>query len=393
MISASDFSQRLLEAGFNFATGVPCSLLTPLLNYLIAQEGLTYVGATNEGQAVAMAAGATVAGRGSVVLMQNSGLCNAIDPLTSLNTVFGLPVLLIVSWRGEQSMRDEPQHRIMGTILQNLLDLIGIPAAILPREPDAAFTVLHDVITTVRQKGRTVAIIVREKTFETTDDCPAFISPRRSEGVFFTALGGSGLTPSRYDALVAIDSALPEQTVLITTTGKTSRELFCINDAPRNLYIVGSMGLASSLGLGLSMSRRERVVIVDGDGAALMHMGSLATIGSYGGSNLTHIVLDNGCHDSTGGQPTVSGNVRFGQIGAACGYALGIEANGLNELGAALHKCAAAPGPQLLHIHVRPGSLLALPRPALTPEKTLARLRKHLNTFPVAAEPSRRRIE
>ena len=191
----------------------------------------------------------------------------------------------------------------------------------------------------------------------------------------------TGSAVSRSDALTRIIANTPLQdTVIIATTGYSGRELFAINDRSNQLYMVGSMGCASSLGLGLALSRPDlRVVVVDGDGAALMRMGNFATIGTYGGGNLIHILLDNEVHDSTGAQATVAGNVAFAEIAAACGYGLVCSGNDPAIIDQAL-STVPDEGPRFVHLKIKPGTIDKLPRPDITPEAVVKRLMNHIGT-------------
>ncbi|NJO31806.1 MAG: hypothetical protein HC869_00400 [Rhodospirillales bacterium] len=222
-------------------------------------------------------------------------------------------------------------------------------------------------------------MIIQDETFTGSPDAVPPLA-KKAAGVV-ELFPERAASPSRFKALEVINSELASSDLVFSTTGKSSRELYCINDSPANLYVVGSMGLASSIALGLSLNWKDRILIIDGDGSALMHMGSFAAIGTYGRGNLTHIILDNGYHDSTGGQPTVSTNVSFAKVGIACGYAYGAEVSTLEDLAVALRNCRDHDGPQVLHVHVRPGSISPLPRPKLSPIENLSRFRQHLATW------------
>lgn len=311
-----------------------------------------------------------MAGRKSVVLMQNSGLGNAVNPLTSLVEPFGLPMLLITSWRGKPGMKDEPQHERMGKATHALLDAMDIPWVDLSTDEEEALAQLAQVLERIETERRCVAIVVADKTFDkiTAAEKPVTRKPRgRYQDL---SIGGALLT--RAEVLRHIAKS-DRGTVRLCTTGKTGRELFATEDAENNLYVVGSMGLASSIGLGMALSTEAPVMVIDGDGAALMHMGALTGIGTYGGANLIHLVLDNGAYDSTGGQATISMNAPFAEIAAACGYAMGYKVEDLAELDHALN--APRTGPVLIHMPILPGSMDDLPRPDKTPVEVLARLR------------------
>jgi phosphonopyruvate decarboxylase len=349
VIDADRLLDRLAARGIGLATGVPCSYLTPLIDRAIAGRSMRYVAAANEGEALAVAAGAWLGGTAGLVLLQSSGLGNAVNPLTSLNDPFRIPALLVVTWRAEPGgPPDEPQHHKMGSILLGLLEVLGVPARILPVEGWEA--VVDEVLDERDRTGLPVALVVRHETF-------APVTAERPTGA---------ATMSRRDALLAIRRALPSDGLLVATTGFTGRELYALGDRADQLYVVGSMGCASSLALGLALTRPERrVVCVDGDGAVLMRMGALATIGAEAPRNLLHVVLDNGCHDSTGGQATVTGTTDLAAVAAACGYASVRREERPDALADAVGGILR--GPAFLHVPIRPGTAGKLPRPVVTP--------------------------
>ncbi len=373
MIRAETWAGLLNEAGYTLATGVPCSSLAPLQNYFQATNRFTYVAAPNEGQAVAVAAGAIMAGRRAVVLMQNSGLGNAINPLTSLVEVFQLPLMLITSWRGQPGRPDEPQHMRMGLSTHAVLDAIGIPHTTLATEGTEAMRQLHWAIGLAERGRRCVAIVVPDGVFDATHapaEAPATCAP----GIPEDLTCGAPMM-SRTDALKVVCMQAGPDTIRLATTGKTGRELFAVADDPRNLYVVGSMGLASSVGLGLSLALPRPILVIDGDGAALMHLGALPMIARYGGKTLMHVVLDNGAYDSTGGQRSISTHAPFSEIAAKCGYAYAARVD--NAAGLASAMGGAACGPALIHVLLRSGSPPHLPRPSRAPPETLKRLQHH----------------
>lgn len=383
-IRAAEFVEAARSKGFSLYAGVPCSYLKPFINYVIDDAHLTYVSSANEGDAVATASGAALGGQRAIAMMQNSGLGNAISPLTSLNYVFRLPILLIVTWRGDPDVPDEPQHELMGQITGELLDSMRIPWEYFPSKPEQIEPALRRAIAHMDETGRPFALLMRKGTVsayglrESGQVVPA--------AAHHTCSGehGAAALSSRTEALAAIIRHTPQEQgyVLIATTGFTGRELFALNDRENQLYMVGSMGCASSLALGLSLSRPDlKVVVVDGDGAALMRMGNLATIGSYGRANLTHILLDNGVHDSTGGQATVSANVDFAAVAQACGYGLSLRCDSLSELAGVFS--AQAGGPRFAHLRTQPGAPADLPRPKVTPAQVKARLMAHLASIEV----------
>ncbi|OWU83983.1 hypothetical protein ATO6_16405 [Oceanicola sp. 22II-s10i] len=377
MVSTARWATALVEAGYGFASGVPCSSLAALQTFFLSSPRVDYVAATNEGQAVAAAAGAVMAGRRSVVLMQNSGLGNAVNPLTSLIEPFGLPLLLITSWRGKPGMKDEPQHERMGHATHPLLDAMEIPWVTLSDDEDTALAQLAEVLARIETEQRCIAIVVPDKTFDKIKAEEKPVS-RRDEGDYADLTTGGALLP-RIEVLRHITHGFDPAAIRLATTGKTGREMFATADLDSNLYVVGSMGLASSIGLGMALSTKEKVLVIDGDGAALMHMGAIPMIASYAPANLIHLVLDNGAYDSTGGQATISLNTPFAKVAAACGYASSYRVDDLAGLDRAL--AGNQEGPVMIHMPILPGSMDDLPRPDKTPREVLSRLRTRFD-FP-----------
>ena len=375
MISAGQFIEQASANGFDFYTGVPCSFLTPLINGVISDPALTYVGAASEGEAVAIAAGAWLAGKQPVVMFQNSGLGNAVNPLTSLNAPFRIPSLLITTWRGEPGRPDEPQHEVMGQITHDLLSLMGIAHAALPDRIESLPQALADAAGQIRQ-DRCFAFVMSDGSvaMEALNAQPT-AKPAKAEIL-------SRLThatpPTRALVLEKFLALTGEKTAVIATTGKAGRELFMLHDRPQHLYLVGSMGGASGVGLGVALNSPGQVVVLDGDGAALMKLGTLATIGAYAPANLLHILLDNGVHDSTGGQPTVSPSVDFAAIAAACGYARAASCDSLEGFEELCRRLSGGSGPSLLHVKIQPGSLAKLIRPTVKPPEVARRFRAFL---------------
>jgi phosphonopyruvate decarboxylase len=376
VIAADDFLGPARERGFNFFTGVPCSFLTPLINGVIGDPKIDYVGAASEGEAVAIGAGAWLAGRNTVVMCQNSGLGNAVNPLTSLNFPFRIPTLMIVTWRGQPGLNDEPQHELMGQITRSLLDLIAVPHRPFPRSPDEVGEALDEAVAEMARTGLPYAFVLDKGAVGKADLCqpppPARLAGR------FEDLRHGGKRPSRMRALECFLETVPDTAAVIATTGKCGRELFTLADRPQQLYQVGSMGGASAMGLGVALNTERPVVILDGDGAALMKLGSLATIGAAAPANLTHILLDNGVHDSTGGQNTVSSSVDFARVALACGYSYATACDEIGGFEKALKQAFGAPGPSLLHLRIAPGSIDKLGRPTIGPEAVARRFKEFI---------------
>ncbi|HEU0226005.1 MAG TPA: phosphonopyruvate decarboxylase [Steroidobacteraceae bacterium] len=370
MIGAAAFISAATERGVALYTGVPCSYLTPFINHVISAPGLRYVGAANEGDAVAIAAGSALAGVPAVAMFQNSGLGNAVSPLTSLTHTFRIPVLLIVTWRGEPGgPADEPQHALMGQVTPRMLELMEIPWAPFPSTGDAIGPALDAACAHLRDARRPYALVMKKGSVAESKlgPAPAMPAPCRA-----APIAKPRASATRREMLAAIRSAAAGD-VLVATTGYTGRELYALGDSPNQFYMVGSMGCAVSVALGIALARpRRRVIAIDGDGAALMRMGALATVGCERPANLVHVVLDNGMHESTGGQATAASAVDFCAIAAGSGYPSVTAAGDPGALAAGLAR--EIPGPRFIHVPIVPGVPERLPRPTVTPPEVAARL-------------------
>ena len=376
MIEASEFVGPATRLGFDFWAGVPCSFLTPFINYTIGDDSLTYISAANEGDAVAAATGAALGGHRAVAMMQNSGLGNAVSPLTSLTYVFRLPVLIYVTLRGEPGGRpDEPQHELMGAVTTEMLDLMRIPWRFFPTDEAEIDATLDAAVEHMEREQRPYALVMRYGSVAPH----ALKSVPEPRPIAPSAVPHSGPVCQRAAVLQALQSQLTDRDVLITTTGYTGRELYSIGDRPNQLYMVGSMGCASSLGLGLALARPDlRVFVVDGDGAALMRLGAMACIGYERPPNLVHVLLDNQVHESTGAQSTLAHSVDFGSIAMACGYPVVEEVadpDGLVSLIRDNRQTLA-----FYHVPITRGVSAKLPRPNITPAEVTARLRQFIGS-------------
>jgi phosphonopyruvate decarboxylase len=374
MIETKQFGDEMKAIGFDFYAGVPCSFLKALINYAINE--CDYVMAANEGDAVAIASGASLGGKKSVVLMQNSGLTNATSPLTSLNFTFKLPVLGFVSLRGEPGVKDEPQHELMGQITEQMLALMKVEWAYLAEDQNEAITQLKEANKHI-EEGRTFFFVVKKGTFGDVK-----LKPQALKQVSNNKLKKSTSKPTlpiRTEALKVISDLADKDTILLATTGKTGRELFEVEDKPNNLYMVGSMGCISSLGLGLAMARPDKKIIaIDGDGSALMRLGSFATNAYYQPKNLLHVVLDNNAHDSTGGQGTVSHIVDFAGLAANVSYPTAVQAASLEELSDTVSQWKKGGELTFVHLKISQGSPAELGRPTVKPFEVKDRLIKFI---------------
>jgi phosphonopyruvate decarboxylase len=384
VIEARQFVVAARNRGFRWYAGVPCSFLTPFINFVLGDPSLRYVSMGNEGDAVALIAGVALAGdsegrhgRG-ITLMQNSGLGNAVSPLTSLTWTFQLPQLLIVTWRGQPGIADEPQHALMGPITPALLEAMQIPWELFPSDADAIGAALDRAIAHMDTSGRPYCLLMQKGSV-------APYGLESSNGLGSSGPAASAAAPhteagrvSRQDALrEVVARTAPGSTAVLASTGYCGRELYAIADRPNQIYMVGSMGCVIPWALGLALARPDLdVLAIDGDGAALMRMGAMATVGAYGPANLKHLLLDNGAHDSTGGQATVSPSISFAGVAAACGYARALEGDDLGELAAWLVEPRRS-GPSFARLWIRTGTPADLPRPAISPADVKRRFMRH----------------
>lgn len=364
---------QLLERGVSFYAGVPDSLLAPFCAWVADHsDDAHHVITANEGSAVALAAGHQLAsGELGLVYLQNSGLGNAVNPLTSLadTEVYGIPMLLMIGWRGEPGTRDEPQHRKMGKVTGPLLDAIGVPWSVLPAEPEAAEATIDAAVRDARERGGPHALVVPAGSFE-----PYAKAPGPDE---VCELG-------RERALEVLLGSIGTDAALVSTTGMASRELFELREArgeghERDFLTVGSMGHCSQIALGVALAQPGREVwCIDGDGAAIMHLGGLATIGATAPRGLRHVVLNNAAHDSVGGQPTVGQRIDLCAIARACGYREVRRADDEDRLRAALTGLAELEGPLLLEVRIRKGARSDLGRPTLSTQQARAEFSEFL---------------
>lgn len=389
MIEARQFIEAARERGFHWYTGVACSYLTPFINYVSQDESLRYVSMANEGDAVALIAGAALAGDGGaprrrgIAMMRNSGFGNSVSPLTSLTWTFRLPQLPIVTWRGQAGVADEPQHALMGPITPAMLDTMQIPWKRFPSEFEAIGPALDRATAYMDETGRPYALLMQKGSVTDYALKPGTqLSARQFAAPVapVVALRGlePGARPSRQEALRQIvKHTTAAATVLLASTGFCGRKRYAIDDRSNHLYMVGSMGCVLPLALGLAMARPDlRVVALDGDGAALMRLGAFASVGTYGPSNLMHLLLDNGAHESTGGQATVSSSVAFAHVAAACGYASALDTDDVEQISEWLNSPPLS-GSRFARLLTRIGTPKDLPRPSQTPVEVKTPFMRH----------------
>ncbi len=359
MISCEELFEVFKKNDLNFFTGVPDSTFKEWMSFLADEhkKGLTNIIACNECEATAIASGYHLATRKiGVVYMQNSGLGKCVNPLTSLcdKEVYSIPVLLMIGWRGEPGKNDEPQHKKMGRITIPLLEVLEIPYRIVPENLADAEKTINEMKKLAEEKQMPTAIIIKSKVLEEYNS-KTKIQPNYEM--------------SREDAIKIIVEEI-EEGAIISTTGKCSRELYeyrkLRGEKGKDFLTVGSMGCSASIAFGAAISQPgKKFYIFDGDGAILMQMGTLSTIGAYKPRNINHIIFDNSSYDSTGGQPTNSSKVSFGEIALACGYQNAYEVKNKDELIKKIGECYE--GPNMIIVKVKEGSRKDLGRPESTP--------------------------
>lgn len=344
--------------GIDFFAGVPDSLLKDFLAVVAERTAAgRHITCPNEGSAVALACGYHLATGGvPLVYMQNSGLGNAVSPLMSLShpAVYGIPLLLLIGWRGQPGVDDEPQHQAMGASTGAMLDCLGVPYRAIGADCDDIAAVLRDLVDLARQKSMPVALLVGKGTFAAATET----SPQSGELPVLT----------RKEAIRAIVGSLDQHCVFVATTGLASRELYEIRAETgaghgRDFLNVGAMGHVSQIALGISLGQPDRLVVcLDGDGSLIMHMGSLVTIGVNKPKNLIHVLIDNGVHDSVGGQPTGFARIDALALARSCGYEAACRCASAAEL-AETFGALPLPGPTFIEVVVAPGAAALAGRP------------------------------
>jgi len=373
---AEKFILILNDLGSDFYTGVPDSLLAPFIDEVVRRYGISdkHIVAANEGAAVGLAAGHYLAtGHPAVVYMQNSGIGNAVNPICSLlhEKVYSIPVIFVIGWRGEPGVKDEPQHVFQGEVTLPLLDCLDIPYVVVSGETDD----LNDVAGSFKRhisNGRSVAFVIRKGSL-TNEHKPDY-----SSDAFI----------SREEALEAILDAGANNSdcgnVYVCTTGKLSREVFEIRERrgdghSHDFLTVGSMGHSLMIAKGIAHAKPDmQIFCLDGDGAVLMHLGSMAVTGVHGTSNLTHIVFNNGAHETVGGLPTVCDRLNLSEVALSFGYKSAYRIETIDELTHALGEAANTDGPVFIEVICNLESRSDLGRPTTTPIENKTELMKYL---------------
>ena len=361
MIRPEFFIEALREKGIDCFAGVPDSLLKNICAYITDHFDAAHnIIAANEGAAVGLAAGHYLAtGQPACVYMQNSGEGNIINPLASLTDqeVYNIPVLLLIGWRGRPGVHDEPQHVKQGKVTTGLLNVMGVNYEVLSKEEDKAAKQIEKAAKALANK-EVFALVIEKDTFE----------DYKLQNVEV-----NDLTMSREEAIQTVAAALGEKDCIVSTTGMISRELFEYRAAmnqghERDFLTVGSMGHASQIALGIALAQPDRRVwCFDGDGAAIMHMGSMAIVANKAPKNYVHVVFNNGAHDSVGGQPTVGLKIDLPAVAKAVGYKATYSVDSKADLESVLAKVNSFESPALLEIKVKKGNRKDLGRPTTTP--------------------------
>lgn len=359
MIDVKDFIRYLKNNNINFFCGVPDSQLSPFCDYI--EENENNIIAANEGNAVGIASGYHLTTDNyPVVYLQNSGLGNIVNPVTSLThkKVYSIPVIYIIGWRGQPGVHDEPQHKKQGEITLDLLDLLDITYIIINKESE-----FEDLKNTFENEfkeklnnGESVAIVVSKGAFKD-----------------YKIKKSNTNTLTREKAIQTIIDHLTDEDMIISTTGKSSRELFEYRESRNqghgnDFLTVGSMGHSSSIALGVALNNKnKKIFCFDGDGALLMHMGSVALIGSKSPNNFYHVMFNNQAHESVGGLPTVMSDIHIDELILSCGYRDVYNVSNIDELNDILPKFIQSDGPVFLNIDINIESRKDLGRPTTTP--------------------------
>ncbi len=374
MVNPADFFNLLKTQSVGFFTGVPDSLLKDFCAYVDDYGGeQDHLIAVNEGAAVAIAAGHHLATGGvPLVYMQNSGLGNAVNPLVSLADaeVDQIPMLLLVGWRGEPDVKDEPQHIKMGKITTRLLEALEIPYVVLSNSLEEVSAEVSTAIKTAREKNMPYALVVRKDTFS------AYASVHAKKETYRL---------TREQAVAEILPLVGVDSVVVSTTGKLSRELFELRKQRneghmRDFLTVGSMGHASQIALGAAQATSKRVYCFDGDGAALMHLGGMATIGARAPKNFIHVVFNNGMHESVGGQATVAFKTDLCEVAHACGYKKVLRVDNRDGIQSIFKGSEHEEGPVFIEVRISGGSRDDLGRPTRSPVENKQDFEKFLKS-------------
>lgn len=360
-LSVQALYNNLNAGGVDYFCGVPDSITGPFSSFLEDHAKDKHTITANEGNAIGLAIGYHIAtGKIPLVYMQNSGLNNTIDPLASLadRSVLNTPMLLLIGWRGQPGKNDEPHHARQGAITPDLLRSLEIPFDTLSHNTAETSQQITEIIKNINDLNRPQALLIEQGNFAryTPNSKPLNNYPMNRE-----------------EALAIVVEALDKDAIIVAGIGKLSRELFEYRQKhgrnhKKDLLVVGGMGHASSIALGIAQQKPEKKVFcLDGDGSTLMHLGALPTIGNLGPTNFYHVIFNNESHDSVGGQPTAVGNIKISEIARACGYRYTTSQSDAELVSAETVRIQQADGPALLEIKIRPGARSDLTRPTIKP--------------------------
>lgn len=357
-----NFFKVIKKHKVSFFTGVPDSFLKSFIDYISSEySAKNHIPSTNEGSAIALAIGYYLATEKiPLVYMQNSGFGNCVNPLLSLadKKIYSIPMILLIGWRGEPKVADEPQHLKQGEITLKLLKSMGIPYVVIRK--DSNNSEITRLIKESKERSVPIAIVVAKNSFEKIQ----FHKKPKSDNRL-----------SREQAISLVVSLSNKNSIFVSTTGMASRELYEYrknnNQINRDFLTVGGMGHASQIALGIASQKKNKTIIcIDGDGALLMHMGSIAMIGNKNYKNFKHILINNGAHDSTGGQPTIANNLNLVSIAKMCGYTYAKSCITEASIKKTINDIKDISGSCFIEIKVKKGNRNNLGRPKLSPEKT-----------------------
>ncbi|MEI6095902.1 MAG: phosphonopyruvate decarboxylase [Gammaproteobacteria bacterium] len=371
-MKATEFVTLLGSCGIQFATGVPDSLQQDFCNVIALPNSIIkHIAAPNEGVAIGLAIGFNISSETvPLVYMQNSGLGNALNPLISLahSGVYNIPIVLMIGWRGEPGSIDEPQHLTQGMITRELLELLQIPYLIINQNSELP-TVGIFIKSNLEKSMGPIAILVSANTFD--------MAPKEE-------LAKDLLAMTREQAVEIVTQTSPKNSIFVSTTGKLSRELNEIRknneESGRDFMTVGGMGHASSIALGVALNSKDKIIIcLDGDGAALMHLGSMAMIGEIGPSNFVHVVFNNGVHESVGGQPIAANLQSFVDLAYSLNYKTSVSISSEIELTRYFKDVNKVQMPCLVEVRINTKSRNDLTRPSQTPTENKEEFIRFLN--------------
>ena len=376
MIDVKHFFDDLVNNEINFFSGVPDSLLKDLCAYITDNSTESnHIISANEGGAISLAMGYHLATRKTpLVYMQNSGLGNTVNPLLSLadSCVYSIPMLLVIGWRGEPGVKDEPQHYKQGLVTEEILNNLQIPYYILPENYSDSKVILSKVLKKINDTSAPCALLIRKNTFK-----PYGLKKSLT----------TNFDMNREDAVKKIINNIQLDDIVVATTGKTSRELFEYRKEleqthERDFLTVGGMGHANQIALGIALHIKDRqIYCLDGDGAVLMHLGSVGIIGDLSPRNFKHIIINNGSHDSVGGQPTVGFDVDFQKVFNGLNYKSCFKISNSNEFTSVFNEFKKSKGPVMLEILVNKGARKNLGRPTISPKENKLNFMKSIDSY------------